>query len=113
MIPEEIHDYDPRLFDDQTTVIMKRCPNCGAHREDDDDYCPVCGETFPAPHIAETSGPYWYERRAYMVTYVVLLWPVALYGLYQRDAWGQNADQWMLMGCLTMAVLWSLVLNVV
>ncbi|WP_146109993.1 hypothetical protein [Salinibacter sp. 10B] len=90
---------------------MKRCPNCDAHREDDDDYCPVCGETFPAPHISEPSGPPWYTRTGYMIVYVFLLWPVALYGLYRRDAWDQNADQWMLAGCLIMAGLWSALLR--
>ena len=92
---------------------MKPCPNCGAHRDDDDDYCPVCGETFPAPHISETSGPPWYERTGYVVTYVFLAWPIALYGLYQRNNWDQNADQWMLVGCLVMAGLWSALLRLV
>lgn len=90
---------------------MKRCPNCDAHRADDDDYCPVCGETFPGPTMSERTGPPWYTYTEYMVAYVVLLWPVALVGLYQRDAWDRNADQWMLAGCLFMAVVWALVLR--
>jgi len=86
---------------------MKRCPNCDAHREDEDDYCPVCGETFPGPTMSERTGPPWYRRSDFMVAYVVLLWPVALYGLYRRDAWDRNADQWMLAGCLLMAGVWA------
>lgn len=89
---------------------MKRCPNCDAHREDQDDYCPVCGETFSGPLMSEATGPPWYEQTSYMVTYVLLVWPVALYGLYQRDGWNQNADQWMLAGCLIMAGVWALLL---
>lgn len=85
---------------------MKRCPNCDAHREDDDDYCPVCGETFPAPHIAEATGPPWYERTGYILFFTVLVWPIALYGLYKRDAWDANVDQWMLAGCVIMALFW-------
>ena len=90
---------------------MKRCPNCDAHREDDDDYCPVCGEMFPAPTISERTGRPWYARVDFMIAYIVLLWPVALVGLYRRDAWDANADQWMLAGCLFMAVVWVLVLR--
>jgi predicted amidophosphoribosyltransferase len=90
---------------------MKRCPNCGAHREDDADYCGVCGETFPGPGISELSGPRWYNRPGYMVAFVVLLWPMALYGLYQRDQWDQNRDQWLLAGCIVMAAVWALVLR--
>jgi len=90
---------------------MKRCPNCDAHREDEDDYCPVCGETFPGPTISERTGPPWYRRSGYMIAYVLLLWPIALYGLYQRDAWDRNGDQWMLAACLLMAGLWGLVLK--
>lgn len=90
---------------------MKRCPNCDAHREDDDDHCPVCGETFPGPTISERTGPPWYERTGYMLTFLLLAWPVALYGLYRRDAWDRDADQWMLAGCLVMAGVWMLVLR--
>lgn len=90
---------------------MKRCPNCDAHREDDDDHCPVCGETFPGPTISERTGPPWYEHTGYMLTFLVLAWPVALYGLYQRDVWDQNTDQWMLAGCLVMAAVWVLMLR--
>lgn len=90
---------------------MKRCPNCDAHREDDDDHCPVCGETFPGPTISERTGPPWHERTGYMLTFLLLAWPVALYGLYRRDAWDRDADQWMLAGCLVMAGVWMLVLR--
>lgn len=90
---------------------MKRCPNCGAHREDDDDYCPVCGETFPGPTISERTGPPWYQRSDFMIPYVLLLWPVALYGLYRRDAWDRNSDQWMLAVCLLMAGVWGLLIQ--
>lgn len=90
---------------------MTRCPNCGAHREESDDYCPVCGETFPGPHLSEATGPRWYERTSYLLISVVVFWPLALYGLYQRDQWEQNADQWMLAGCLAMAALWGLLLS--
>lgn len=92
---------------------MKRCPNCAAHREDDDDFCPVCGETFTGPVISEAVGPPWYERAGYMLTYVLLLWPVALYGLHKRNALDQNQDQWMLGGCLVMAGVWAAVLQFV
>jgi hypothetical protein len=91
---------------------MKPCPNCGAHREDDDDYCPVCGETFAGPLLSEAAGPRWYRRTGLLSVLVVLLWPVALYGLYRRDAWDQNTDQWMLAACLLMAVVWGLLLRV-
>lgn len=86
---------------------MKPCPNCGAHREDDEDFCPVCGETFPGPTMSERTGPVWYKRSDYMRAYVLLAWPIALYGLYKRDAWDENEDQWMLGGCLIMAAVWS------
>jgi hypothetical protein len=90
---------------------MKRCPNCDAHQEDDADYCPVCGETFPGPTMSVRTGPPWYAHTGYMLAFIVLLWPIALVGLYQRDSWDQNADQWMLAGCLGMAVVWTLLLR--
>lgn len=90
---------------------MKRCPNCDAHREDDDDHCPVCGETFPGPTMSERTGPPWYERTGYMLTFLLLAWPIALYGLYRRDAWDRNADQWLLGGSLVMAAVWVLLLR--
>jgi len=90
---------------------MPRCPNCSAHREEDDDHCPVCGETFPGPHLSEATGPYWYRQTGLLMALAVLLWPVALYGLYQRDAWDQNTDQWILGICLLMAVTWTLLLR--
>ena len=87
---------------------MPRCPNCDAHRKADDDYCPVCGETLPGPHLSEATGPRWYERTRLLAALVLLLWPLALYGLYQRDDWDQNPDQWLLGGCLLAAVGWML-----
>lgn len=90
---------------------MKRCPNCDAHRDDEDDHCPVCGEMFAGPMISERTGPPWYHRTSYMVFFMLLLWPVALVGLYRRDAWDQNADQWMLVGCLLMAGIWAVLLR--
>jgi hypothetical protein len=42
-----------------------------------------------------------------MTAYVILAWPIALYGLYKRDAWDEDEDQWMLGGCLMMALVWS------
>jgi len=90
---------------------MTRCPNCGAHREEDDDYCPVCGETFPGPLLSEATGPRWYERTRLLAALVALFWPASLLGLYERDAWDQNTDQWLLGGCLLMAAVWVLVLR--
>lgn len=90
---------------------MTRCPNCGAHREEDDNYCPVCGEVFSGPMMSERTGPPWYQRTDFMMAYMILLWPVALYGLYRRDAWDQNKDQWMLGVCLVMAGVWGLLLR--
>ena len=92
---------------------MKPCPNCGAHREDDEDFCPVCGETFPGPTISERTSPRWYRRTGFMLVAVLLAWPVALYGLYKRDAWDANADQWMLAGCLVLAAVWSALLQMI
>lgn len=90
---------------------MTRCPNCGAHREEEDDHCPVCGEMFSGPMMSERTGPPWYRRTDFMIAYVLLLWPVALVGLYHRDAWDQNEDQWMLVGCLLMAGIWAVLLR--
>ena len=90
---------------------MTRCPNCDAHREDEDEYCPVCGEMFSGPTMSERTGPPWYQRGDFMMAYVLMLWPVALYGLYRRDAWDQNKDQWLLGGCLVMAGAWALLLR--
>ena len=90
---------------------MTRCPNCDAHREDEDEYCPVCGEMISGPTMSERTGPPWYQRADFMMAYVLLLWPVALYGLYRRDAWDQNKDQWMLAGCLVMTGVWALLLR--
>ena len=89
---------------------MDRCPACGAHTEEYDDHCPVCGETFPGPHLSEATGPPWYERTGLLVILACTLWPLALYGLYRRDAWRRNADQWLLVGALVMAVTWALLL---
>lgn len=89
---------------------MTRCPECGAHREESDDYCPVCGETFSGPMLSEATGPRWYTRTGVLVVLTLLIWPVALMGLYQRDAWDRSVDQWLLLGCLVMAVVWVLLL---
>lgn len=88
---------------------MPRCPNCDAHCDEEDDYCPVCGETFPGPHLSEITGLRWYERNGFLLGVLFLAWPLALYGLYRRDAWDQNVDQWLLAGCLVMAGVWLLV----
>jgi hypothetical protein len=90
---------------------MTRCPNCDAHREEEDDYCPVCGETFPGPNLSEATGPRWYEHSGLLIFLALLAWPAALYGLFERDAWDQNTDQWLLIGCLVMASIWVLVLR--
>ena len=90
---------------------MIRCPNCDTPCDDEDDYCPICGEVFSGPMISERTGPPWYWRSDRMVAYVLLLWPVALYGLYRRDALDENADQWMLAGCLVMGGVWALLLR--
>jgi len=90
---------------------MTRCPNCDAHREEDDDHCPVCGEMFSGPTMSERTGPPWHQRSDFMIAYVLLFWPVALYGLYRREAWDENLDQWMLLGCLLMAGVWGLLLR--
>lgn len=92
---------------------MTRCPNCGAHREDDDDFCPVCGETFPGPLLSEATGPPWYERTGLLLGSLVLFWPLALYGLFRRDAWDRNTDQWILAGCLLMAGVWIVLLQAI
>lgn len=84
---------------------MTRCPSCGAHREESDDYCPVCGETFPGPLLSEATGPAWYERTGVLVTLMLIAWPLALIGLYQRNTWDRNLDQWVLAGCLVAAVI--------
>jgi hypothetical protein len=57
--------------------------------------------------MSERTGPIWYDRSDYMIAYVILAWPIALYGLYRRDDWDEDADQWMLAGCLVMAAVWS------
>jgi hypothetical protein len=90
---------------------MPRCPNCDAHCEADDDYCPVCGETFPGPLLSEATGPQWYDRPRFLAVLVLLFWPAALLGLFERDAWDQNTDQWLLGGCLVMVAVWVLVLR--
>jgi len=89
---------------------MTRCPSCGAHQDEDADYCPVCGETFPGPHLSEATGPPWYERTGLVLLLAVVVWPIALYALYERDAWDRNADQWLLGGTLVAAVTWALLL---
>jgi hypothetical protein len=90
---------------------MPRCPNCNAHCEEGDDYCPVCGETFPGPLLSEATGPRWYEHTGLLTALVLLAWPAALVGLYQRNAWDEDTDQWLLGGCLFMAVVWTLLLR--
>ena len=62
--------------------------------------------------MSERTGPPWYQRADFMIAYVLLLWPVALFGLYRRDALDRNEDQWMLAGCLLMAGLWALGIRV-
>lgn len=89
---------------------MPRCPNCGAHREEDDDYCPVCGETFSGPLLSEATGPQWYERTRLVTALVVVFWPAALLALFERNAWNQDTDQWLLGACLLMMAVSVLVL---
>jgi hypothetical protein len=66
---------------------------------------------FSGPTMSERIGPPWYQRTDFMMAYVLLLWPVALYGLYRRDTWDQNKDQWMLGGCLVMGGVWALLVR--
>ena len=90
---------------------MPRCPNCDAHRAEDDDHCPVCGETFSGPLLSEATGTQWYERTRLVTVLVVFFWPAALLDLYERDAWDQESDQWLLGGCLVMVALSVLALR--
>jgi hypothetical protein len=88
---------------------MARCPSCGAHRDASDDYCPVCGETLTEVHLSEDTGEPWYERPGTMLLLVLLFWPAALYGLAQREGPGPPAAEWVLGGCLVMALAWAFV----
>jgi predicted amidophosphoribosyltransferase len=90
---------------------MTRCPNCGAHREENDDYCPVCGETFDGPLLSEVTGVPWYERTRLVAALVVFFWPAALLALFERNAYDQEADQWLLGGCLVMVAVSVLLLR--
>jgi len=90
---------------------MTRCPNCGAHREENDDYCPVCGETFDGPLLSEATGMPWYERTRLVAALVVFFWPAALLALFERNAYDQETDQWLLGGCLVMVAVSVLLLR--
>lgn len=89
---------------------MERCPSCGAHRHPSDDYCPVCGETLTEVHLSEATGPPWYERTGLLIALTLLFWPAALCGLIQQGRWTRTVNQWILGGCLLMALVWILVL---
>lgn len=89
---------------------MPRCPSCGAHRDESDDYCPVCGETLTKVHFSEATGSPWYERTGMLLVLVVLFWPAALYGVYRREDGTQLSDVGIVAGCLGMAVVWMSVL---
>lgn len=89
---------------------MEHCPSCGAHRDPSDDYCPVCGETLTQVHLSEATGPPWHERTGVLALLVLLFWPAALYGVYQRGAWTRPPNLLLLAGCLGMAVAWGLLL---
>lgn len=88
---------------------MVRCPSCGAHREESDDYCPVCGETLTEIQLSEATGPPWYERTGLLLALTLLVWPVALYGLSRQQAETGDSNGWLVTGCIAMAVVWSLV----
>jgi hypothetical protein len=89
---------------------MARCPSCGAHRDADDDYCPVCGETLTEVQLSEATDEPWYERPGTMLVLVLLFWPAALYGVYRRGQWAHPSNRWILGGCLLMAIVWAVVL---
>lgn len=86
---------------------MERCPSCGAHREASDDYCPVCGETLTQVHLSEATGDPWYQRPGTLLLLVFVFWPAAVYGVYQRGQWTHPKNQWVLGGCVLMALLWG------
>lgn len=90
---------------------MVRCPSCGARREETDDYCPVCGETLTKVHFSEASGPRWYERTGVLLGLVLLVWPIALYGLSKREPDTPRLNVLILTGCAVMAVLWAVFLG--
>jgi hypothetical protein len=85
---------------------MTRCPSCGAHRAEEDDYCPVCGETLTDVQFSEATAKAWYERSGALFLLVLLFWPAALYGLYQRGEWSRPENQVFLIGCFLMAFVW-------
>ncbi|MFB6271657.1 MAG: hypothetical protein ABEL51_02060 [Salinibacter sp.] len=89
---------------------MERCPSCGAHREPSDDYCPVCGETLTNVHLSEATGSPWHERTGLLLLLTLLFWPAALYGVYRQGRWNRPANQWILGGCLLMAIVWAFLL---
>lgn len=89
---------------------MPRCPSCGAHRDESDDYCPVCGETLAKTHFSEASARPWYERTGVLLLLLVLFWPAALYGVYRREHGTPASDGTILAGCLGMALLWGILL---
>lgn len=86
---------------------MERCPSCGAHRDASDDYCPVCGETLTEVQLSEETEEPWYERPGTMLVLVLFFWPAALYGVYRHGEWAHPSNQWILGGCLVMAIVWG------
>ena len=90
-------------------ILMARCPSCGAHRDEGDDYCPVCGETLTEVQLSEATEEPWYERPGTMLVLVLLFWPAALYGVH-KTGWTHTSNRWVLGGCLLMAIVWILIL---
>lgn len=91
---------------------MTRCPNCGAHREPSDDFCPVCGETLTTMHLSEATGPPWYERTDLLLVLTLVFWPAALYGVKRRSDPSSPLTWLVVLGSLIMGVLWGIGLGV-
>lgn len=89
---------------------MPRCPSCGAHREEGDDYCPVCGETLTEVQFSEATAEAWYERPGILFLLMLLFWPAALYGIHRQGNWARSENQVLLIGCFVMALVWLVVL---
>jgi hypothetical protein len=57
------------------------------------------------------TGVPWYERTRLVAALVVFFWPAALLALFERNAYDQEADQWLLGGCLVMVAVSVLLLR--